>query len=61
MEYCAIHRAIEKEVSVRRFASASFPVLGVTVLCAVFGAAQVSAPAAKAAQSPALHGLFALD
>jgi serine protease Do len=61
MKHSAIHRAIEKEVPVRRFASVRFPVLGVTVLCTVLGAAQVSAPAAKAAQSPARHGLFALD
>jgi serine protease Do len=61
MKHRAIHRAIEKEVPVRRFATASFPVLGVTVLCTVFGAAQVSAPTAKSSQSPARHSLIALD
>ncbi len=51
-------RAVEKEVLLRR---SGLPVLGVVILCVVFGAAQVSGPATKAAQGPVRHGLFALD
>ncbi len=43
----------------RHFVSAGFPVLGLLVLGAVCGAAQVPVPAEKAV--PARHGLLALD
>jgi serine protease Do len=61
-ETCAIHRAFEKEVAVRCSVAASFPVLGVMVLGAVFAVAQVSVPTEQtAAPSPIGPGLFALD
>jgi len=50
-----------KEVSVRRMVSAGFPVLIAVVLSAALAAAQVSAPAEKAASNAARRGLFALD
>ena len=57
-----IYRAFEKEVAVRRSVAASFPVLGVMVLGAVFAVAQVSVPTEQtAAPSPTGHGLFTLD
>jgi S1-C subfamily serine protease len=55
------HETSWKEVSVRLSATAGFPLLAVVVLGAGYAAAQVSAPAEKAAPSPVQHGLFALD
>ena len=52
---------LEKGVPVRRGTAAVFPVLGLVVLGVAFAAAQVSAPAEKAAPSPARHGLIELD
>jgi serine protease Do len=60
-QWLAIHRGLEKEVPVRRSASADLLVLVVMVLGAVFGAAQVSAPAAQAAPGAVRRGLIALD
>jgi hypothetical protein len=57
----AFRDSSEKEVPVRLFTTAGFPLLAVVVLGAGFAAAQVSAPAEKAAPSPVQHGLFALD
>jgi serine protease Do len=61
-ETCALHRGFEKEVAVRCSVAASFPVLGVMVLGAVFAVAQVSVPTEQTAvPSPTGHGLLALD
>jgi len=61
MKQRTIHRAEEKEVPVRRSAYAGSPVLGVTLLIAMFATAQVSTPAANASQSQVRHGLSSLD
>ena len=61
MRSCRSLPVLEKGVPVRRGSAAVFPVLGLVVLGVAFAAAQVSAPAEKAAPSPARHGLIELD